>query len=105
LVVHDELDLPLGRLQLKRGGGAGGHNGLKSVTSRLGTSDFLRLRVGIGRPPADFSGQVADFVLQAFAPSEEAVVSGLLNQAADAIELLAKSGEQVAMNQINRRPS
>lgn len=105
LVVHDELDLPFGRLQLKRGGGAGGHNGLKSVASRLGTPDFLRLRVGIGRPPADFSGQVADFVLQGFTPLEEAMVSGLLNQSADAVELLVKSGEQVAMNQINRRPS
>lgn len=104
LVLHDELDLPFGRLQLKRGGGAGGHNGLKSIASRLGTPDFLRLRVGIGRPPADFKGQVADFVLQAFAPSEEAMVSGLLDQSADAVELLVKSGEQVAMNQINRRP-
>jgi PTH1 family peptidyl-tRNA hydrolase len=105
LVIHDELDLPLGRVQLKRGGGTGGHNGLKSVAARLGTPDFLRLRLGIGRPPEDFRGPVADFVLQAFAPSEGPAVDDLLARAADAVELLVKSGEQAAMNQINRRQS
>lgn len=103
LVIHDELDLPLGRLQLKRGGGSGGHNGLKSVTSTLATPDYLRLRLGIGRPPQDFRGQVADFVLQAFAPSEEPAVDDMLARAADAVDLLTKRGEQVAMNEINRR--
>lgn len=103
LVVHDELDLPLGRLQLKEGGGAGGHNGLKSVASRLGTPGFKRLRVGIGRPPADFRGQPSDFVLQAFAPSEGPQVDDLVARAADAVELLVKSGMSVAMNQVNRR--
>jgi PTH1 family peptidyl-tRNA hydrolase len=103
LVVHDELDLPLGRLQLKEGGGSGGHNGLKSIANRLGTPGFKRLRVGIGRPPADFRGKPSDFVLQAFAPSEEPAVQDLLVRAADAVELLVKSGMPVAMNLINRR--
>lgn len=103
LVVHDELDLPLGRLQLKEGGGSGGHNGLKSITNRLGTPDFKRLRVGIGRPPADFRGKPSDFVLQAFAPSEEPAVEDLLARAADAVELLVKSGMPAAMNETNRR--
>lgn len=105
LVVHDELDLPLGRLQLKTGGGSGGHNGLKSVTQELGTPNFKRLRVGIGRPPKDFRGETADFVLQAFAPSEGDQVKSLIEAAADAVELLVKSGTSVAMNQVNRRPS
>jgi PTH1 family peptidyl-tRNA hydrolase len=104
LVVHDELDLPLGRLQLKEGGGSGGHNGLKSVAERLGTPGFKRLRLGIGRPPADFRGQPSDFVLQAFAPSEGPQVDDLVARAADAVELLVKAGMASAMNQINRRP-
>jgi PTH1 family peptidyl-tRNA hydrolase len=103
LVVHDELDLPLGRLQLKEGGGSGGHNGVKSIANRLGTPGFKRLRVGIGRPPADFRGKPSDFVLQAFAPSEEPAVQDLLVRAADAVELLVKSGMPAAMNLINRR--
>lgn len=103
LIIHDELDLPLGRLQLKDGGGAGGHNGLKSVTERLGTPNYLRLRIGIGRPPVDFRGSPADFVLQGFCPSEEFQVKELVTSAADAVELLVKRGKQVAMNQINRR--
>lgn len=104
LILHDELDLPLGRLQLKVGGGSGGHNGLKSVTSRLGTADYQRLRLGIGRPPADFRGNPADFVLQGFASSEETQVEELVVRAAEAVELLVKRGKSAAMNEINRRP-
>ncbi len=104
LIVHDEMDLPLGRLQLKEGGGSGGHNGLKSVHQELGTPGFKRLRVGIGRPPQDFRGVPTDFVLQAFAPEEESQVKTLLEAAADAVELLVKCGMPAAMNQINRRP-
>lgn len=105
LVIHDELDLPLGRLQLKEGGGAGGHNGLKSITERLGTPDYRRLRCGIGRPPVEFRGTPADFVLQAFAPFEGNQVQDLVSRAADAVELLVKQGMSAAMNQINRRNS
>ncbi len=103
LVIHDELDLALGRLQLKVGGGSGGHNGLKSVAQRLGTPDFQRLRVGIGRPPEDFRGKPSDFVLQAFAPSEGSQVEDMVTRAAEAVELLVKSGTAQAMNLINRR--
>jgi PTH1 family peptidyl-tRNA hydrolase len=105
LVIHDELDLPLGRLQLREGGGAGGHNGLKSVTSQLGTPGYKRLRCGIGRPPVDFRGTPADFVLQAFAPFEGPEVQALVSRAADAVELLVKHGMATAMNQTNRRNS
>ena len=103
VVVHDELDLPLGRLQLKMGGGSGGHNGLKSVTQRLGTPNYLRLRVGIGRPSEEFRGDTAGFVLRAFPQSEHEVVQRLIEQAADAIELLLKENIANAMNRINRR--
>ena len=104
LVVHDELDLPLGRLMLKRGGGSGGHNGLKSITERLGTADYCRLRVGIGRPDADFRGDVADFVLQGFPPHESDAVQKLLDRSGDAVEAFVLRGLSDAMNHINRRP-
>jgi PTH1 family peptidyl-tRNA hydrolase len=103
LVVHDELDLPFGRLLLKSGGGSGGHNGLKSITARLGTDAYKRLRVGIGRPPADFRGDVADFVLQAFPPPEDAALIELLDRASDAVEMLLDEGMEAAMNRVNRR--
>jgi PTH1 family peptidyl-tRNA hydrolase len=101
--VHDELDLPLGRLQLKFGGGSGGHNGLKSVTERLGTPNYIRLRVGIGRPRPDFRGDIADFVLQAFAPDEAAAKTDLISRAGDAIELVHKRGLDSAMNHLNQK--
>lgn len=88
LVVHDELDLPPGTLRLKRGGGEGGHNGLKDISARLGTKDYLRLRVGIGRPPG--RQDAADFVLRDFAPSERTELAVTLEEAADAVgDLLA----------------
>lgn len=103
VVVHDELDLPLGRLQLKFGGGSGGHNGLKSVTERLGTPNYLRLRLGIGRPRPDFRGDIADFVLQAFAPDEVPTSRELVQRAGDAVELLALRGKDAAMNHLNQK--
>jgi PTH1 family peptidyl-tRNA hydrolase len=105
LVVHDELDLPLGRIRLKRGGGSGGHNGLKSISRRLGSEDYLRLRLGIGRPPQDFRGDVADFVLQAVPAVEQSVYDQMLSDAADAVERLLAQGVSAAMNTINRRSS
>ncbi|HSC87804.1 MAG TPA: aminoacyl-tRNA hydrolase, partial [Polyangiaceae bacterium] len=92
-----------GRLMLKQGGGAGGHNGLKSVTERLGTPGYLRLRLGIGRPPVEFRGDTADFVLQGFPPPDQPTVDRLLEGAVDAVELLVKEGLQTAMNRVNRR--
>src|SRR5690606_8251050 len=81
VVVHDELDLPFGRVRVKYGGGDGGHRGLRSITSCLGTDEYLRVRAGIGRPSAIFQGDISDFVLQAFAPSEGDELAKLLERA------------------------
>ncbi|MCH2109967.1 MAG: aminoacyl-tRNA hydrolase [Polyangiaceae bacterium] len=103
LVIHDELDLPFGRVALKKGGGSGGHNGLKSLTQRLGTPEFLRLRVGIGRPPAEFRGQVADYVLQRFSAEEASQLPEILLKSAEAVDLLLDKGLAEAMNRVNRK--
>jgi len=103
VVVHDELDLPFGVIRLKLGGGEAGHNGLRSVTAELGTKDYVRLRVGVGKPPAGFRGGGAEFVLQAFAPAERAELDGIVGQAANAVELVLDQGLEHAMNVTNRR--
>ncbi len=105
VVVHDELDVPFGQVKLKSGGGDAGHNGLKSVTAQLGTNGYQRVRVGIGRPPSEFRGDVADYVLRAFAPAEQADLAAVVARAADAVEMIVKSGISAAMNNMNRRPS
>lgn len=99
LVVHDELDLPPGTLRLKRGGGEGGHNGLKDISARLGTKDYLRLRVGIGRPPG--RQDPADFVLRDFGPSERADLAVTLEEAADAVGDLIAHGLVRAQDQLH----
>ncbi|HLS26108.1 MAG TPA: aminoacyl-tRNA hydrolase [Beutenbergiaceae bacterium] len=96
LVVHDELDLPEHTLRLKRGGGSGGHNGLKSITSALGTPDYVRLRVGIGRPPGRMNP--ADYVLQDFPASARTEVAVTVGQAADAVKDVIESGLERAQN-------
>ena len=73
IVLHDELDVPFGEVRVKFGGGHAGHNGLRSLVSHLGTADFIRVRMGIGRPPAGFTGDVADYVLSSFDPMERAL--------------------------------
>jgi len=103
-VVHDELDLPFGAVRLKLGGGHAGHNGLRSLVSHLGTGEFARVRVGIGRPPPGFRADVADFVLSAFDSAEAPGVGPMLTQAADAIVDIAKRGLTAAMNARNVRP-
>lgn len=103
VVVHDELDLPLGRLALKVGGGSAGHNGLKSVTQCLGSPDYCRLRLGIGRPGPDFRGDIADFVLEGVPPSEKPAYESMLEKATEALELLLGQGIDAAMNRTNRR--
>jgi peptidyl-tRNA hydrolase, PTH1 family len=90
LVVHDEVDLEIGRLQLRLGGGLAGHNGLRSVAGRLGSPDFLRLRVGVGRPGRGDPRDVADYVLAPFAPEDD--VSAVVERAADAVESLVAVG-------------
>ncbi|MDP9806129.1 PTH1 family peptidyl-tRNA hydrolase [Trueperella bonasi] len=84
IVIHDELDLPYGTLKLKRGGGSGGHNGLKDITKALGTPDYLRLRFGIGRPPG--RQNPADFVMSDFSNAEQKTLDNLIDEAADAVE-------------------
>ena len=90
LVVHDEVDLDVGRLQARLGGGLAGHNGLRSIAGRLGSPEFLRLRVGVGRPGRGDPRDVADFVLSPFAPEDDQ--SALVSRATDAVESLVVSG-------------
>ncbi|HVY28494.1 MAG TPA: aminoacyl-tRNA hydrolase [Polyangiaceae bacterium] len=104
MVAHDDLDLPLADVRLKKGGGDGGNRGIRSVTSALGP-DYVRIRLGIGRPPPDFRGDPADFVLQAFPSSELPVVETMLGKAVEAVSLLLSLGLDKAMNRINQRPA
>lgn len=103
LVVHDEGDFDLGRLQARIGGGLAGHNGLRSIAQHLGTPDFLRLRVGVGRPERGDSRKLADFVLADFRPEDDA--EGLVRAAADAVETLDAEGLEAAQREINGRRS
>jgi peptidyl-tRNA hydrolase, PTH1 family len=90
IVVHDELDIPFDTIKLKSGGGHGGHNGIRDIASAIGTPDFARVRVGIGRPPG--RQPAADFVLRDFGTDERKVLPNLLSDAADAVELLTTAG-------------
>lgn len=99
VVVHDELDLPFGAVRLKRGGGDNGHNGLRSVTASLGTPDYYRVRLGIGRPPGRMDP--AAYVLRDFSASERKDLPHLLDRAADAVEMLLASGLAAAQNAIH----
>ena len=101
VVAHDDLDLALGRIQVKVGGGDGGHKGLKSLREHLGP-DFVRVRSGIGRPPQGWDP--ADFVLARFAAEEEAVVEEMVPVAAEAAAVALLEGTAAAMNRFNRRP-
>jgi PTH1 family peptidyl-tRNA hydrolase len=101
LVVHDESDLPLARLQARRGGGLAGHNGLRSVAQHLGTPEFLRLRVGVGRPERGDPRPLADWVLANFEPHEDP--ERLVAAAADAVELLDAEGLEATQRAINGR--
>lgn len=103
LVVHDELDLPFGQIRLKEGGGDAGHKGLKSITRHLGGPGYMRLRVGIGRPPPGFRGDTADYVLQAFASAERADLEDVVDRAAGVVALVAVRGIAAAMNVTNQR--
>ena len=103
LVVHDELDIPFGELRVKSGGGDGGHRGLRSVSAELADPNYARLRVGIGRPPAHFQGDVADFVLQAFALEERSELTRVLVSTCEAIEAIIEDGLARTMNRTNQR--
>ena len=99
LVVHDEVDLELGRLQARAGGGLAGHNGLRSIAQMLGGPDFLRLRVGVGRPGRGDRGDVADYVLSPFEPHEDR--DGIVTVAADAVEVIVREGLEEAQRRFN----
>ncbi|MFI6868385.1 aminoacyl-tRNA hydrolase [Nocardia sp. NPDC050406] len=99
IAVHDELDLPFGTVRLKRGGGEGGHNGLRSMSQSLTTKDYLRVRFGIGRPPG--RQDPADFVLKPFSAAERKELPVIVEQAADAVELLLRVGLEPAQNQLH----
>jgi PTH1 family peptidyl-tRNA hydrolase len=99
VVVHDDLDLDFGAVRLKRGGGAGGHNGLRSIASALGSREFARVRFGIGRPPG--RQDPADFVLREFAPTERKELPFLIDRCADAAEALVADGLEAAQNEFH----
>lgn len=99
LVVHDDVDLEPGRLQVRLGGGLAGHNGLRSIAQALGTQGFLRLRIGVGRPGRGDPRDVADYVLSPFEPHED--VDGLVSHAADAVECLVAQGLDEAQRRFN----
>ncbi len=104
LVVHDELDLPFGEVRLKVGGGHAGHNGLRSIIGCMGTPEFVRLRIGIGRPPADFGGAVADFVLANFSGEERVILPDVLSRAGSSVLDVLARGVTPAMNSLNTKP-
>lgn len=103
IVVHDELDLDAGRLRLKEGGGLAGHNGLRSITQHLGTTEYVRLRIGVGRPPV--SQSAADYVLRRPGKADQEVLAGAVQTAADALEMLVEVGVEPTMAKYNRRQS
>ena len=103
IVVHDELDLAWKDVRLKLGGGHAGHNGLRSITERLGLADFVRVRIGIGKAPPGFRGDGADWVLSNFNAVERAELSEVVDTAMDAIESVVRDGVAAAMTRVNTR--
>jgi PTH1 family peptidyl-tRNA hydrolase len=101
VVVHDDMELDAFRVQLKVGGGHGGHNGLKSLNAHVGGPDYARVRVGVGRPPAPVDP--ADYVLGRFARADDAALEGCVTWGAEAVRLTVELGAVKAMNQVNRR--
>lgn len=103
VIIHDDLDIPFGSLKIARSGGDGGNNGVASVIEHTGTTQFVRLRVGIGRPPAGMEG--ADYVLSEFGPDEREYAADVINYAADALIMTVRSGAARAMNLFNKKPA
>jgi PTH1 family peptidyl-tRNA hydrolase len=99
IVIHDDLDLDFGRIKIKTGGGHGGHNGLKSLISHLSSREFVRIRVGIGKPPA--GGDVSSYVLNQFSAEEKKELNNVIELAADAVEAVISEGVARAMNNFN----
>lgn len=103
VVVHDELDLPVGRIRVKVGGGLAGHNGLKSIKAHLHTDAFCRVRIGIGKPPGRREG--VDHVLRAPGKAERELLAVAVEEAADAVEAILAEGPAAAMNRFNAAPA
>ena len=99
IVIHDDLDLPFDTMKIKVGGGHGGHNGLRDIIAAAGTNEFIRIRIGVGRPPG--RQPAADFVLKDFASTERSALPNLLTDAADAIELIAAEGVTAAQQKFH----
>jgi len=108
IVIHDDLDLPLGRLRIRKGGSSGGHKGINSIISALGSKDFCRIKVGIGRPtgpdgkPTADEKVIVDYVLGNFTPDEEKTIEPVIARVAEAIECMLSEGLSTAMNRFNR---
>lgn len=102
IVIHDDLDLGLGRLRVKRKGSDGGHQGIRSIIEALGGNTFLRLKVGIGRPPQGVDP--ADYVLSAFDEQEELEIRSALGKAAETVEMILSEGIDAAMNRLQKKP-
>jgi len=103
VVIHDDLDLTLGTIKISKSGGDGGHNGVASVVKETGTGRFVRLRVGVDRPPAGMDP--ADYVLSPFSEDETGYAAGVINYAADALIVIVRNGPDRAMNMFNRKPA
>jgi len=99
IVLHDELDLPLGTVRIKVGGGHGGHNGLRSIIEQVGSADFIRVRLGIGRPAAGM--EAADFVLSPFLVEERQLLPDVMAKAVEAVRVIVLEGPNKAMNIFN----
>jgi PTH1 family peptidyl-tRNA hydrolase len=99
VAVHDEIDIPFNTVKLKSGGGEGGHNGLRDISKALSTKDYLRVRVGVGRPPGRM--ETADYVLRDFGSAERKDLPFLLDEAADAVEMLVKEGLTAAQQKFH----
>lgn len=103
VVIHDDLDVPLGRLKIVDQGGPGGHRGVSSIMGALGTEEFLRVKLGIGRPPGQVPAEA--YVLARFAPEEEEIIAGLVERAAEAVDTLIGSGLAEAQTRFHGEPA
>ena len=103
IVIHDDIDLPPGQLRIRKQGSAGGHNGMKDIINKLGTEQFIRIRVGVGAKPKDWD--LADHVLSRFDTREQKLIDEALEKAADAVEMILTRGVDIAMNEFNKKPA
>lgn len=103
LVLHDELDLAFADVRIKVGGGHAGHNGLRSLIEQIGSTEFVRVRIGVGRPLPGFRGEVADYVLSSFDPSERAQLDDVVARSVDAVRKILTLGVPAAMNRVNAK--